>query len=110
MILSDNIKKFIKATEFLREELGDIPLQTLAVLLIVAEEGVIPHSLIQKKAGIAQASVSRNLMLLSRVDRRGREGLDLVVSFTDPHEHRRKLAQLNKNGEELLKKLEDFLE
>ena len=103
------VKTFARAVDFVREEIGDVPLQALAVFLVVAENGEIPHTHLQKKVGIAQASISRNLMLLSRVDRRGNEGVDLVESFTDPHEHRRKLAKLTTKGEVLVKKLDEIL-
>lgn len=100
------VKTLARAIEFLRDELGDVPLQALSVYLVVAERGEIPHLHLQKIVGISQASISRNLMLLSRVDRRGNEGLDLVESYTDPQEHRRKLAKLTKKGEELIKELD----
>ena len=51
-----------------------------------------------KRAGLTQSSCSRNVAVLSRWEEFGKPGLDLVESFDDPRERRRRIVYLTANG------------
>jgi DNA-binding MarR family transcriptional regulator len=100
------LQQFAAAISVMREIDPEIQAQTLAVFLEVSQH---PHGILQRDleaaAGISQSSVSRNIALLSHTQRQGRPGYDLLVSFEDPAERRRKLVRLTPKGERYAGKL-----
>lgn len=80
-------------------------LMNLQAFNIVMEVFIRPGSTMQeleKNTDMSLASVSRNLMALGKWHRLGRPGLDLVECVDDPHERRRKIAFLTKDGREFV--------
>jgi DNA-binding MarR family transcriptional regulator len=53
-----------------------------------------------EESGLTQSSCSRNVAVLSRWEEFGKPGLDLVESFDDPRERRRKIVYLTANGKQ----------
>ncbi len=78
-----------------------IELQAIALFLEVASTPGITVKALMKKTGLSQASCSRNIALLSLIDRHGKPGLDLIVSRPDPADSRRYNLYLTPKGQEL---------
>lgn len=84
----------------------DMPLQQARCLFIVAqsEEGM-SLSDIAKKAGIGLATASRYISALGKVNRHREEGLQLIESFEDPMERRKKIIRLTTKGKSVIRKI-----
>ncbi len=98
-----------KANTFLRmfrTLAADMPMQQAEVLLQVASypKGA-PMSDLEKRIGISQASVSRNVAALSKFHRLGKPGLNLVEAVIDPREPRKRLVFLTQEGKVFITKL-----
>ena len=114
--MSIETDKFLKAIEAFRKLHKDIQSQTISTFLYIAthsEKNAIPFIEIQKKLNMGQSSVSRNINFLSKYTYRKKiennkrvegliriQGLDLVNTFEDPMERRRKLVELNQKGKD----------
>jgi DNA-binding MarR family transcriptional regulator len=77
----------------------EMPLQQARCLFIVAEsEEGLSLSDIAKKAGIGLATASRYIGALGKINRKKEEGLQLIESFEDPMERRKKVIRLTTKG------------
>jgi DNA-binding MarR family transcriptional regulator len=84
----------------------EMPLQQARCLFIVAqsEEGM-SLSDIAKKAGIGLATASRYIGALGKINRHREEGLQLIESFEDPMERRKKIIRLTIKGKTIIRKI-----
>lgn len=84
----------------------EMPLQQARCLFIVAgsEEGM-SLSDIAKKAGIGLATASRYIGALGKTNRRREEGLQLIESFEDPMERRKKIIRLTPKGRAAVRRI-----
>lgn len=84
----------------------EMPLQQARCLFIVAqsEEGM-SLSDIAKKAGIGLATASRYIGALGKINRHREEGLQLIESFEDPMERRKKIIRLTIKGKTVVRKI-----
>lgn len=77
----------------------EMPLQQIRCLFVVAEsEEGMSLSDIAKKVGIGLATASRHIGALGKINRRKEEGLQLIESFEDPMERRKKIIRLTPKG------------
>ena len=76
--------------------------QTLQILLEVSMHPGITMKQLVTASGVAQSSVSRNLMVLGKWHRSHEAGLDLVETIDDPREWRRKAAFLTVKGRKFM--------
>lgn len=53
---------------------------------------------LQTRHGVASSSASRNVALLSKLDRHGQPGHDLVEIYENPGDRRYKLVRLTSRG------------
>lgn len=84
----------------------EMPLQQARCLFIVAEsEEGMSLSEIAKKAGIGLATASRYIGALGKVNRRREEGLQLIESFEDPMERRKKIIRLTTKGRAAVRRI-----
>lgn len=77
----------------------EMPMQTAAMLLIIAQSPGITTRELMKRLNVAQATASRNAAVLGQVNRHGIPGLDLIVSTPDPQERRRNVYHLTPKGQ-----------
>jgi DNA-binding MarR family transcriptional regulator len=110
------IRDFKKVIEFVRKEIfSELPLQQLAMLLLVHEREGISQGEISKLMGMPQATVSRNIARLSRKQIRGDRGqvewvgYGLVENRIDPVETRQYQVFLTDKGTQFMAKLEQVL-
>ena len=83
-----------------------MPIQQAKCLFIVAtEEDGMSLSDIAKKAGIPLATASRYIGALGKINRHKQEGLQLIESFEDPMERRKKIIRLTSKGKVVIRKL-----
>ena len=84
----------------------EMPLQQARCLFIIAtsEEGM-SLSDIAKKAGIGLATASRYIGALGKTNRKREEGLQLIESFEDPMERRRKVIRLTTKGRATVRRI-----
>jgi DNA-binding MarR family transcriptional regulator len=85
---------------------NEMPLQQARCLFIVAtsDEGM-SLSDIAKKAGIGLATASRYIGALGKINRKREEGLQLLESFEDPMERRKKIIRLTSKGRAVVRRI-----
>ncbi|WP_156648005.1 hypothetical protein [Methylobacterium sp. Leaf88] len=77
----------------------------LQIVLEVAQRPGINMKQLGAAAGLAHASISRNLMALGERHRRDMPGLGLIETIDDPQEYRRKVAFLTRKGRTFVSEL-----
>ena len=85
-------------------------IQGMQLFLWVAANPEISMGELEEPVGISQASVSRGLAALSKINRNKQPGSDLIKAVEDIHNRRRKLCVLTSKGEALLQKLHSIYE
>jgi len=104
-----NLLEIIQA---MREFDPVMEVQAVAVFFCVglhqSEEGISMQDL-GDKLDIAQSSVSRNVFKLSLVNRHRERGVDLLESYEDPMERRRKLVKLTNKGKRVYDRLSELV-
>ncbi|MGR9319157.1 MarR family winged helix-turn-helix transcriptional regulator [Rhizobium leguminosarum] len=93
--------KAFQLIELFRDLHPDVPMQTVSVFLIIAMRPSVYQRELLKLLDISQASVSRNVMALSHVNRRGDPGLGLITQQRDPLDARQIRLRLTPAGKEL---------
>lgn len=83
---------------------SEMPLGQAKCLFIVSqvEEGM-SLSDVARKAGIGLATASRYIGALGKINRKKEDGLQLVESFEDPMERRKKIIRLTAKGKRVIK-------
>lgn len=85
---------------------SEMPLQQARCLFIVAQsQDGMSLSEIAKKAGIGLATASRYIGALGKINRHREEGLQLIESFEDPMERRKKIIRLTSKGRIAIRKI-----
>lgn len=102
--------KGLKMLEEFRKLDSDMPLQTAATFLSVANEEGITMKSLGERLGISQSSCSRNVAALSKHHRLNKPGHDLVYATEDPEERRRKIVKLTPKGKRVAETLLEILE
>lgn len=84
----------------------EMPLQQARCLFVIAqsEEGM-SLSDIAKKVGIGLATASRYISALGKINRKKEDGLQLIESFEDPMERRKKIIRLTPKGRIAVRKI-----
>ncbi|WP_156653413.1 MarR family winged helix-turn-helix transcriptional regulator [Methylobacterium sp. Leaf111] len=77
----------------------------LQIVLEVAQQPGITMKQLSTAAGLAHASISRNLMALGERHRRDMPGLGLIETIDDPQEYRRKVVFLTRKGRTFVSEL-----
>jgi len=101
---TDNRRGLFKAfqlIELFRDLYPDLPMQTVSVFLVIAMKPGIYQRELLKLLDISQSSISRNVMALSHVNRRGDAGLGLIAQQRDPVDGRQISLRLTPAGREL---------
>lgn len=84
--------------------------QTIAIFLLIAQEtGDVSMQVVEKRTGLAQAAVSRNVAKLSRGLTHLDTGAQLLDVFENPMNRREKLCRITARGRALLADLEKAL-
>ena len=97
--------KFLNFIEEFRKFDPEMPIQTVAVFLKVANEDGITMKDLGESLGIPQSSCSRNVAALSKLNRLNKSGHDLVYAVEDPVERRRKIVKLTPKGKRVAESL-----
>jgi DNA-binding MarR family transcriptional regulator len=100
------IKEALQVISRISEIDPEMPLQQAKCLLIVAEsEEGMSLTEIANKAGISLATASRYISALGKMNRHRQEGLQLIESFEDPMERRKKVIRLTVRGSAVVRKI-----
>ena len=105
---TDNL---IKAIEHFRFIDSGMHAQAMIIFLHIAKSNPEPVAMsdLSERIGITQASVSRNVALLSSLTRYKTKGPNLLEAYEDVMERRRKLVKLTRRGLSYYKDLESKL-
>ncbi|OUE44484.1 hypothetical protein BZY95_06355 [Billgrantia desiderata SP1] len=103
------VRRLARCIAEIRELHPEIQAQSIHLLLEVAIQPDITMGELIRKTHLSQASCSRNVSLLSDMDRHDRPGLGLVEAREDPAERRRKIVRLTPKGRELIAQLADII-
>lgn len=87
-----------------------MPVQTLSVLLGVAQKGPVSVNELATLTGLSQSATSRNAAALSDLHWLKRPGLGLVQLDVDPMELRKKLVTLTPKGQKFVDQLVGLIE
>lgn len=82
------------------------PVHHAQVFLAVARGDEPTYQEIETRVGLTNSSVSRTLMALGALHRKGCTGMGLVATYQDPGNRRRFRARLTSRGRALLRQLE----
>ena len=109
-----SVKAALAVSETIKEECGaDIPWHQGLVFFLIAQgsdgEGRSMQELAQR-ADLAQSSISRNVAALGKWHRLQKPGLNLVETFEDPRDRRRKPVYLTAKGRNVIHKITKKLE
>ena len=89
------INKAINAIEEFRKLDSEMQMQAALIFLLIARgEGMTVNDLVTL-TGLTSSSCSRNVSLLSEIDRKRRPGHNLVVAKVDPDDRRVRNLYLN---------------
>lgn len=84
----------------------DMPLgQLLCILVLAGDEEGMSLTELAKKANLQMATASRYIGSLGKIDRHREEGLNLVESFENPMERRKKIVRLTPKGKNLVSRM-----
>lgn len=99
------------AMEIIRALHPTIPAQTITVFLTVAvtKGHTISMGDLGERLDMAQSSVSRNVQLLSKLNRHKEPGMDLVQWEIDPQDYRRRIVSLTKKGRVIAERMKELL-
>ena len=100
-----DINKLMLFLSELREISSTMQAQQAMCLLSVAVAPGLTASDMSRVTGLGLSSISRNVNALSRWNRHGEAGYDLVEQVDDPVEPRRKIFFLNQRGRAKLQKI-----
>jgi DNA-binding MarR family transcriptional regulator len=88
---------------------GDVEIQAFSTFLMIAERvSDFPMQDLQEMLGLSQASVSRNVALLS-IGSVTNPGPKLIEAFEDPEYRRRKHVRLTPRGRKLMEEIRDIM-
>ncbi len=82
------------------------PVHHAEVFLLVAKEGPCTYDAIEKALNLSNSTVSRTVMALGELHRKGYPGHGLLETYSDPAEGRRYLVRLTAKGKALLRQLQ----
>jgi DNA-binding MarR family transcriptional regulator len=111
--MASEVRKLSRIVSAIRTNIGPtLPLQQLALLMLVAEAGddgiTMPEAV--TKLGMGQTSVSKNAMMLSKyAEHHGGamtiKGYDLIATAPDLSERRRLCMTLTPKGKDVIEKI-----
>ena len=90
----------------------DPEIQAQAILAYLYGAGAkepVPMRDLQTRLGVASSGASRNVALLSKLDRHGKPGHGLVEIYENPEDRRYKLVRLTPRGRTFADQLVDLL-
>lgn len=88
---------------------NDLPIQTALIFLLIAMQPGITVRELMAKSKLSQSSCSRNIALLSKTNRHGSPGFDVVEAKPDPTDSRRQKLHLTETGKEFAALISDIL-
>ena len=95
----------IRFVSVVREVDAEMPLPQVHCLLIIADaEDGLSLTDLASRASVGLATASRYVGFLGKINRFREEGHQLVESFEDPMERRKKIIRLTQRGKALLKR------
>jgi DNA-binding MarR family transcriptional regulator len=98
------LKEALRLFSGIRQIDPEMPLQQAHCFLLIAEaEEGLSLSDLAKKAGIGLATASRYVGALGKINRHREAGLQIIESFEDPMERRKKIIRLTSKGKFALK-------
>ena len=85
-----------------------LPIHFVQIFLIVAERGQCTFQELMDELNLTNSAVSRSVMAMGDVHRKGGQGFELLETFKDPAEGRRFLVCLSRKGKTLYRQLESI--
>jgi DNA-binding MarR family transcriptional regulator len=108
--MSKELRTLANAISAFRDLDQEIQAQTMLTFLCVAESpDPIGMRDLQTRLGVASSSTSRNVAALSKHQRVGKAGHDLVEAFEDPADRRSKRVRLTAKGRTFAARLGDLI-
>lgn len=99
------VRKVLKLLNKVRDSAGDIPVQQLQLLFVVALHDGESQQEIQKYSKQSRASTSRNLQAWSPLTRLHQPGPGYIELRQDPYERRRNTVHISPRGWKYIEEL-----
>ena len=108
-----NLKLMVDALDYLRRLDSEMPIQYAVSFLNIAlhedkEEGLAVQDL-ESLVGLSQSATSRNVQALSKWFKPKVPGHDLVESFENPMDRRKKIVRLTQKGQHMISGISKLL-
>lgn len=101
----EGIDQLLELIGLFREQAPMMPIQTAHIFLLVARYPNMRASKLIDITGLSQASVSRNIAALSKINRHGTPGMNLIKQTTDLLDPRAHRLKLTKKGKQFLSEI-----
>jgi len=105
-----NMKKLRAIIQEFRDINGEMNVDTIAALMVVAENEGTSGRDIEAAMDVPSSTAARYLRYFDKIQTNGKPGHDLVEQQHDSLDYRAKLRVLNPNGELLFDRIEKIIE
>ena len=85
-----------------------LPIHFVQIFLVVGERGQVTFQELMEELNLTNSAISRSVMAMGEVHRKGTPGFELLETFKDPAEGRRFLVRLSPKGKALYRQLQSI--
>ena len=84
------------------------PIHFVQIILLVGKEGQMTFQELMEELNLTNSAISRSVMAMGEVHRKGRAGFDLLETRRDHREGRRFVVSLSPKGKALYRQLQSI--
>ena len=85
-----------------------LPIHFVQIFLVVGERGQVTFQELMEELNLTNSAISRSVMAMGEVHRKGKPGFDLLETRKDHREGRRFLVSLSPKGKALYRQLQSI--
>ena len=82
-----------------------LPIHFVQIFLVVGERGQVTFQELMGELNLTNSAISRSVMAMGEINRKGSPGFELLETFKDPREGRRFLVRLSPKGKALYRSI-----
>ena len=85
-----------------------LPIHFVQIFLVVGEKGQVTFQELMGELNLTNSAISRSVMAMGEINRKGSPGFELLETFKDPREGRRFLVRLSPKGRALYRSIQSI--
>ena len=85
-----------------------LPIHFVQIFLVVGERGQVTFQELMGELNLTNSAISRSVMAMGEINRKGSPGFELLETFKDPREGRRFLVRLSPKGKALYRSIQSI--